>query len=243
MLSLPIETVAFDLDGTLRQTVPTFDEAQFQLANDLDAGVPPASRVIGKRWTHYYWAQSPELLEDLNRFTEMGDDFWIHYSNRYLRALNLPERRAADLASGLFAAMKTGFKPENRLLPHVPETLQTIKDRGYILGLVSNRSHPCQEECEQLGLLHYFDFAYVAAEVNAWKPDPRIFERALSLSGSTPDRTLYVGDNYYADVIGARNAGLQVVLIDKEAIFPEANCVTIRCVEALIEMLPEASHG
>ncbi len=242
MLSLPIETILFDLDGTLRQSVPSFDETQFQLANELGAGLPLASRMLGTRWTHYYWAQSPELLEDVKRFVEMEDDFWIHYWDRYLRALNLPDQRAADLASSLFLAMKTGFKPENRLLPRVPETLQTLKDRGFIVGLVSNRSRPCQEECEQLGLLHYFDFAYVAAEVDAWKPDPRIFERALSLSGSTPDRTLYVGDNYYADVIGARNAGLQVVLIDREAVFPEANCVTIQSVEALIEMLPEAAH-
>ena len=86
-------------------------------------------------------------------------------------------------------------------------------------------------------MLDYFEFTYVAAEVDAWKPDPRIFDRALELSTSTPGQVIYVGDNYYADIIGANNAGLQPVLLDEKGIFPDAECVVIERVGELVDLL------
>jgi FMN phosphatase YigB (HAD superfamily) len=49
----------------------------------------------------------------------------------------------------------------------------------------------------------------------------------------TAGEVIYVGDNYYADVVGARAAGLQPVLYDPLGIFPEADCATIRSFDQL----------
>jgi FMN phosphatase YigB (HAD superfamily) len=49
-----------------------------------------------------------------------------------------------------------------------------------------------------------------------------------------PERSLYVGDNYYADVVSSRAAGLTPVLLDPERIFPEADC---RVIDGLTELL------
>jgi putative hydrolase of the HAD superfamily len=237
MLSLPIETIIFDLDGTLRHNVPSADDVQFGFAKDLGVGVSDDLKLLGARWAHYYWAQSVEMVEDFQKFGDLSEDFWVNYSYRYLLSLTMPEERAADLAPELFRMMEAGFNPENQVAPEVPETLQSLKEANYNLGLVSNRSTPCQEECEQLGLLQYFDFAYVAAEVDAWKPDPRIFDRALELTGSDPERVIYVGDNYYADIMGSQNAGLQPVLIDQDGVFPDAECTVIKSVGDLMRLL------
>jgi putative hydrolase of the HAD superfamily len=237
VLSLPVETVIFDLDGTLRHNFPSADDTQFRLANQLGAGVPADLQLLGARWAHYYWAQSSELLADLRKFGDTDDDFWTHYSYRYLLALTVPEKRATNLALTLSQQMELEFTPENRVYPCVPETLKVLNEAGLNVGLVSNRSRSCQEECEELGLLQYFKFAYVAAEVEAWKPDPRIFDRALDFTGSDPSRTIYVGDNYYADIIGAHNAGLQPVLLDVTGVFPDANCVVIKTVGELVALL------
>jgi HAD superfamily hydrolase (TIGR01549 family) len=237
MLTLPVETVIFDLDGTLRQNVPSADETQYRLAIELGVAHRADRQNLGARWAHSYWAQSEDLFADIERFKEMEADFWTHYSYRYLRALEVQEQQAQALAAELYQRMETEFKPENQLLPGVPETLARLKQAGYAIGLVSNRSRPCQEECENLGLLPHLDFAYVAAEVEAWKPDPRIFERALNFNGGRPERVVYVGDNYYADVVGAQNAGLQPVLIDPLGVFPEATCAVIRAIPDLLEWL------
>ena len=237
MLSLPVETVIFDLDGTLRHNVPSADDTQFQIANQLGANVPADLQLLGARWAHAYWAQSPELVEDLRRFGETDENFWAYYSYRYLLALTVPAERSAELAPELSQRMDAEFAPVNYVAPDVPVTLKALKEAGFSVGLVSNRSRPCHEECDELGLLGYFDFAYVAAEVEAWKPDPRIFDRALALSGTAPERAIYVGDNYYADIIGAHNAGLQPVLFDQSCVFPDADCAVIRSVGELVELL------
>ena len=77
----------------------------------------------------------------------------------------------------------------------------------------------------------------MAAEVDAWKPDPRIFNRALELTASDPEKVIYVGDNFFADVVGAKNAGLQPVLLDEDGIFPDAGCLVIGRLGELIDLL------
>jgi putative hydrolase of the HAD superfamily len=241
MLIHPIDTVIFDLDGTLRHNVPSADDFQYEFVLQLGLQDWPGRQRNGARWAHAYWAQSADLLSDLNQFGLMDDSFWVQYAYRYLLALKVPPSQAEELAPRLFHAMQEQYDPENHVYPCVPGTLQNLKDADYTLGLISNRSNSCQEECQRLGLWHYFDFAYVSAEVNAWKPDPQIFNRALEITGSSPPRIIYIGDNYYADVLGAKNAGLQPVLLDPKGTFSEADfiqdCTVIRTIEELGSLL------
>ncbi len=238
MLSLPVEAIIFDLDGTLRHSVPSTDDTQFGFASQLGAVNDPGLQTLGARWAHYYWAQSSELQEDIDNFGDgVEKEFWINYSYRYLMSLTVPAERATHLAPQLVALMEDGYAPENTVFPCVTETLQTLRDAGFTVGLVSNRSRPCNEEIAELGLESYFEFAYVAAEVGAWKPNPRIFDRALELTGSSPENIIYVGDNYYADIGGAKNAGIQPVLLDEKGLFPEAECPVISRLEELVEII------
>ncbi len=72
-----------------------------------------------------------------------------------------------------------------------------------------------------------------AGEAGAWKPDPAIFALALQRMGAPASTAAYVGDNYYADVVGARRAGLQPLLLDPQELFPEAGCPVIRTIGEL----------
>ena len=56
------------------------------------------------------------------------------------------------------------------------------------------------------------------------KPDPRIFQAALEPLGIAPEGVLYVGDIYEVDVVGARRAGMDVVLLDPAGNTPGATC-------------------
>jgi HAD superfamily hydrolase (TIGR01549 family) len=237
MLVHPIDTIIFDLDGTLRHNLPSADDVQYEFVLQYGVQNGHGRQRLGARWAHSYWAQSGEFFTDIEKFGEMEDGFWERYAYRYLLALELPEPEAADLAPRLHQHMKDSYDPQNHVYSCVPETLQALKQAGFTLGMVSNRSNPCQEECQQLGLLGYFDFVYVAAEVGAWKPDPRIFDRALELSSSLPERVVYVGDNYYADIIGARAAGLQPVLLDPRGLFPEASDLKIHTIREFGDLL------
>ena len=56
------------------------------------------------------------------------------------------------------------------------------------------------------------------------KPDLRIFQHALEISGSLPERTLHVGDMYHADVAGARGAGIDALLLDPYDVWTDVDC-------------------
>lgn len=101
------------------------------------------------------------------------------------------------------------------------------------MGIASNRSQPFQEQLETLGLDSDFECMVAAGEINSWKPDPVIFQHALHELGAEPGKTVYVGDNYYADVIGAQRAGLQPILLDPQGLFPEADCPLVQTVGEL----------
>jgi putative hydrolase of the HAD superfamily len=106
-----------------------------------------------------------------------------------------------------------------------------------VLGLVSNRTRSVDALLVELDLRRYLHFSLISGEVNLWKPDPAIFAHALDRSGTRPAETVYVGDNYYADVVGARSAGLQPVLLDPRGLFPEADCPVIGTMGELLPLL------
>jgi len=73
--------------------------------------------------------------------------------------------------------------------------------------------------------------------VNAFKPDLAIFEEALRRAGTSAAQTIYVGDNYYADAVGARRAGLRPVLYDPSGLFPDPGCEVIVSFDQLTKLL------
>lgn len=223
-----IRAILFDLDGTLRHSRPSFHQASCDFAVRLGMSDSREKRAGGMRWLHYYWAQSPELLADLENFGERKDLFWTNHARLFLGAFGSSEEQATGLAPELFRCMKEDYKPQDWVSPDVPETLRILKEAGFILAVVSNRTEPFQEELESLGLNNFFEFAVAAGVIQSWKPEPGIFQHALELTGTKPDQTLYVGDNYYADVVGAQGVEIQPVLIDPDEIFPEAACAVIK---------------
>ena len=133
--------------------------------------------------------------------------------------------------------MGAEYKPASIVPDDVRRTLPVLKQAGYNLAVVSNRDEPFQEILISHGLSEFFPYALAAGEVDSYKPDPYVFEHALKHMHVTARETVYVGDNYYADVVGARRAGLQPVLYDPHLIFPDADCVTIHSFDELLPVI------
>lgn len=95
------------------------------------------------------------------------------------------------------------------------EVLAWLQSRGVRLGLISNTVWPAdahRRDLERYGLLEYFDATLFSSEIGLWKPDPRVFLRALDELGVGPHETVYIGDQLAEDVAGARRAGLRAIL-------------------------------
>jgi putative hydrolase of the HAD superfamily len=125
------------------------------------------------------------------------------------------------------------YRPESIVPEDVRRTLPLLKQAGYILGVISNRDKPFQELLHEHGIGHFFEFSLAAGEVNSYKPEPGIFEHVLQRMNLSAQDVIYVGDNYYADVIGARRAGLRPVLYDPRGVFPDPDCTAIKSFDEL----------
>jgi putative hydrolase of the HAD superfamily len=147
--------------------------------------------------------------------------------------------QADQLAPIIHEHMKENYHPENWVDPATFDLLAELKAAGYLLGVISNRDAPFVEELKQIGLEGYFKLMVSGGEAGSKKPNPGIFQHTLTLTAANPDETMYVGDNYFADVIGARNAGIHPVLLDTDGIFHQPGCPTIKSLAELREILEQ----
>ncbi len=102
-----------------------------------------------------------------------------------------------------------------KFFPDAEETLQALKKKGYILGLVSNWDSRLVKLCKGLGLDRFMDFMVVSAIFGAAKPDPRIFREALGKAGVKAEEAVHVGDSLEDDIRGAHLAGIKAIWIDR----------------------------
>jgi len=116
-------------------------------------------------------------------------------------------------------------------------TLKRLKDRGLILGIVSNSDGRVESALEQAGLATYFDFFIDSFLVGVEKPDPAIFRIATERAQIVAGQAAYVGDLYSVDVVGARAAGLLPILYDPYDLNREADCIRIRRLDELMEKI------
>ena len=233
-----IKAILFDFDGTLRHHLPTGGEVFTNyVVNSLGLPITDEDRLRAARWEHYYFANSPEIQADQKAFQDEEEAFWFHFAHRRLVALGCPPNLVPELGPKASAHMRENYKPDVFVPEDVHAVLPGLRESGYALGVVSNRSNPYQDEVEEMGLADYFNFSLAAGEVEVWKPDPGIFEHAVKMAGKIPEQTLYIGDNYFADVVGARRAGLQPVLYDPKRLFYEPGCPVITSFKELPNLL------
>jgi HAD superfamily hydrolase (TIGR01509 family) len=94
------------------------------------------------------------------------------------------------------------------------EVLEALQRDGYRLGVISNADGRIQSLLERVGLLPHFEFVIDSGNLGVEKPDPAIFREGCRRLDLPPNECLYVGDLYPVDYLGAREAGLQAVLLD-----------------------------
>ncbi|MBT8396929.1 MAG: HAD-IA family hydrolase [Gemmatimonadetes bacterium] len=98
--------------------------------------------------------------------------------------------------------------------PATPGALDRLDEAGYRMAIISNADGRVERLIEDAGIRDRFEFVMDSELEGVEKPDPEIFLRACRRMGLKPGESLYVGDLYGVDVVGARNAGLEAVLLD-----------------------------
>jgi putative hydrolase of the HAD superfamily len=125
------------------------------------------------------------------------------------------------------------------LYPEVPETLSVLKERGLILGVISNFDSRLVRVLNGLGAASSFEEIFVSSRVGYAKPDPRIFHAALNRHGLKPENAIHVGDSETNDLRGASNAGLRGVLIDRDNGTSPVDRDRVTSLKAIVSMLDD----
>jgi len=232
-----ITAVFFDLDGTLRHNLPSGGEVFADHARELGLPITAEDRLRLARWEHFYWAMSQDMQADRQRFDARTGEFWNNYGQRQLLALGASTLQAAELAPAMTQYMLKAYNPQSVVPDDVLRVLPALKDGGYRLAAISNRDRSYQDEVDTLGLTPFLEFCLAGGEIGAFKPDPEIFLYACHKVGVTPQQAAYVGDSYFADVVGAWRAKLTPVLYDPRGLFPNAGCATIKSFDELPAVL------
>lgn len=140
--------------------------------------------------------------------------WWRELVNRVLNRV-APSVAALD-RDAFFEAVYGHFAEPGvwDLYPEVIEVLDTLHSR-FQLAIISNFDGRLRVILEHLGVSKFFGHVFLSSELGADKPDPRIYRRALRLSGARPNETLHVGDDPVRDWEGASAAGLEVFRLER----------------------------
>ena len=215
-----IQTVIFDLDGTLLDRRRSFEQ------------------FMHDQWSRFPILQQVTEIEYVRTVIELDRDGYAPRRELFVSALgrfNLP----SEPAQTLLQDYRAGFPSACVLFPDAVPTLSSLRARGLKLGLITNGSIRMQgAKLKCLGLASAFDAVLISDAEGVSKPDPEIFRRALERLATRAERAVFVGDHPDVDVAGARGAGMKAIWRRSPAQFPvvEADAV-IETLDDLLALL------
>lgn len=200
------EHIFFDLDRTIWDFETNSNETLYELAdkyNLADKGICNTAEFIAI-------------------YIQINNRMWEEYGKGLINKKTLRNNRFYEALckygvddkklSVKFANYYISYSPlKTNLLPHALEVLKYLKNK-YPLHIITNGFEEVQyKKIKNCGLEIYFDEIITSERTGYNKPDIRMFEYSLNLVKAQPNRSLMIGDNLAADIIGARNAGIQQV--------------------------------
>jgi len=137
---------------------------------------------------------------------------WAIYIEMVFKKLKIKNK---IVMNNLREHLKQGmsFRP----FPGIKKLLSGLKRKGFKLGVISNASNSLYDILKRTGLSSFFDVIIVSEEVGCEKPDVRIFKKALNFLKIKPYEAVFIGDNFIADIIGAKKAGITPVWLQRKS--------------------------
>ncbi len=225
---LQASTVIFDVGNTLHHIDYEF----------IAATITKHDRPITAAEVNIAEYTAKAAIDALLRDRQGGDEAFRQFSyfGTMLEALEVASDQRATIAAALAA------ENQQRLLwrvlhPTTPPALAKLQRRGFKLAVVSNADGRVERALRDSGIARFFESIIDSSIVGVEKPDARIFELALTACDADAADSIYVGDIYEIDVRGARNAGMEAVLLDPLDRYGPVDCTRIKSLAELPGLL------
>jgi putative hydrolase of the HAD superfamily len=220
--------VLFDLDDTLVDHRGAADRGVRSWLTGLGLAESPSDlEMLVERWfaleaRHYERAQRREISYTEQRRVRIRE---------FLPSWDLADDALAD---DVFAGFLGCYQAAWRAFGDAAGAIERALTGGLRVGILTNGDHRIQtEKLRRTGLLRRDVPVFASSELPAAKPDPRSYTAACAALGVAPDTTLMVGDSLRNDVLGARDAGLTGVLLDRAGWRRHADVTTVRDLASL----------
>lgn len=219
MTGVHIRAVIFDVNGTLVRILTEDGMAEIfrSAAHFLTyQGIHLHRDQIRDLYFEIMREQQRTSPEEHPEFDAVG--VWRSIIDRhmtdYTRAL--PAGKLEQLPWFLTEMSRGISRRRLHLYPYVREVLDVLRER-YPLALITDaQTAYARGELHKVGLLDYFAPIVVSGDHGFRKPDRRLFHLALDSMGVAPEDALYVGNDMYRDIFGARQAGMRTVMFDSD---------------------------
>ncbi|MPR33473.1 YjjG family noncanonical pyrimidine nucleotidase [Salmonirosea aquatica] len=203
----------------------------------------------------YHTFRMAELgVADLDKFIStylrINYQLWRELERGEIPHGHIREHRFRLVMEELGAPLETDFRPmeetyinllptKSYLMDGALEVLNYARDKGYLLHILTNGFDVVQgTKMQSAGIFDYFTHLITNEKAQSRKPDRRIFEYAIACAGARCHECLMIGDNWEADIVGARNFGMDAVYYNPAGTpFDEAPTHEIRHLRELMEIL------
>ena len=225
---MSLKALLLDAGGTLLTEQPSREALYARAATRRGLAItPPAMRQCMLR-AH---GALPLTLNGNFRYSRPWFEAFI--ADVFVRQLGLKPGELPAVVQELFAEFTNASNFQ--LLPGARELVDGARERGWKLALVSNWSPSMPALLARLRILHAFDRVLISAIEGVEKPDPEIFERALSRLNVQAGEALHLGNEPVQDVRGAGACGIRTLLFDPRA---EHKALGLPSVARLREVIP-----
>ena len=158
-----------------------------------------------------------------SRFEYHNGKLWNAYYQNRIKKEELVYRRFyltlkesgnddLDLAKEIAADFIEISPLQTNTFPNTHSTLQTLKDKGYQLHIITNGFNEVQyKKLRNSKLISFFTEIITSEDAGANKPSKQIFEYALNKTCAIPQESIMIGDDLKTDIAGARKAEIDQI--------------------------------
>lgn len=233
-MALKYPHILFDLDRTLWDFEKNSRETLQELSSEIGCAI-----VQEQFDTFYdYYLKVNAQLWSLYRNGSITKDFLrVERFRRALAKFGISDKSKAEEWAHEYV-LRSPLK--THLMPHAVEVLEYLRLRGYVMHIASNGFPEVQhKKLQQCNLTSYFENIFLSEELGSRKPELPFFLRIMRRLGLPNSQLLMVGDDYHADIEGARNAGIDQIYFAKSSWDEEGKSATyvIRCLCELKKIL------
>ena len=214
-----VKVIFFDAVGTLFETRASVGEIYSGVARDF--GFEAESQILQQNFARSFRLQPPLAFPAGTpeaALLELEKGWWRNLVGKVFDGLG-PFPRFEEFFDEVFERFRG--REFWHVYADVEPALEELKRRGLKLGVISNFDSRLYDVLRACGLDRFFDSVHVSTRVGAAKPDPAIFQAALSYHAVEARRTWHVGDSLREDFEGAMAAGINAILLDRDNSFAE----------------------